>query len=154
MWIMLNKAFLSIVDKARDQKCLMVRARRAGEIEAVFPGFKGKADGGTDYAFRAEIPRELVASTIALEISRIDYGNFKGSVKDDARHDAYMGVWTVMMDYQLGRYDRKPARRAPSYRTPGWALPDIEDAPRDVQLEFRDVKARKAPAKRKTTAKV
>lgn len=150
MWIMLNRAFLSIVDKAQHPDCLMVRARRAGEIEAVFPGFKASKGGGTDYAFRAQIPRDLVAATIAREINGIDYGNFKGSVKDDARHDAYMGVWNVMMDYQLGRFDRLQRAR----RLHDWPLPDLDDAPHDVQLELAAPKARKAPAKRKTAAKV
>jgi hypothetical protein len=111
MWIMLNKGFISIVNKAKHPADLCVRARRAGEIEAVFPGAQVRAGEGTDYKFRADVPRDQVAAAIAKEIGGIDYTNFKGSVREDARHDAYMGVWHVMMDYQLGRYDRKPARR-------------------------------------------
>jgi DNA segregation ATPase FtsK/SpoIIIE-like protein len=117
MWIMLNNAFLSIVDKASRPDHLMVRARRKGDIEAVFPGYIALINVGTDYAFRAEIPRSLVAMTIATQITGIDYANFKGSVKDDARHDAYMGVWNVMMDYQRGYYDRR-TRAAFQRRSP------------------------------------
>lgn len=101
MWIMLNKAFLSIVDKAPDDRDLLVRARRKGEIEAVFPNAKVIAGGGTDYDYRAQIDRGLVAEAIAREIVSIGYPNFKDSVKDPERKGAYMDVWSAMMRYQL-----------------------------------------------------
>lgn len=36
MWICTNLGFLSIVDKAQQPGCLVVRARKAGRIEALF----------------------------------------------------------------------------------------------------------------------
>lgn len=100
MWIALNDSFLSIVDKARKPGCLMVRARKKGDIEAVFPGAKVTANAGTDYKYRAEIEKQVVASTIAERVLAIDYDNFKNSVVDHGRHSAYSKVWSALWDLQ------------------------------------------------------
>lgn len=97
MWIMFSESFLSIVDKAKDPDCLLVRARRKGDIENVFgPAFKGVETSGHDYLYRAEIPRRVVANVVRDRILSIDYDNFKNSVDDDRLHDVYASVWGVM----------------------------------------------------------
>ena len=100
MWIFLNQAFLSIVDKGGDGSTLLVRARRQGDIESVFPQAKGETTPRNDYRYRARIGRETVAQAIAEATRAITYGNFKNSVKDRQRHDAYMDVWEVMHRFQ------------------------------------------------------
>ena len=102
MWVCFNDTFLSIVDKASTPGALVVRARRAGDIEKVFPGAEVKRTPGNDYLFRAEIMRGEVAAKIAERVMEIDYSNFKGSTKDKPLHDAYMGVWGVMGRLQPG----------------------------------------------------
>lgn len=37
---------------------------------------------------------------MAQAVEDLDYGNFKGSVADPARHDAYLDVWTQMVRAQ------------------------------------------------------
>jgi len=102
MWIFLSESFLSIVDKGDDiGKTLLVRARRKGEIERVFPSAEVAEGVGTDYQFRARIGREEVALRIADEVRNTTYQNFKSTVKERSRHDAYMGVWGEMYGYQL-----------------------------------------------------
>lgn len=100
MWIFLNDAFLSIVDKGGDGSTLLVRARRQGELEQIFPGSQVQETPGNDYRFRARIPRDQVASAMASAIESIGYPNFKGSVHDQLRHETYLGVWEVMHRYQ------------------------------------------------------
>jgi hypothetical protein len=100
MWLFLNNAFLSIVDKGGDGSTLLVRARRAGDIEKVFPGAQVERTPEHDYRFRARLERERVALTLAEAARAITYPNFKGSVRERDRHDAYMGVWNVMYRYQ------------------------------------------------------
>jgi hypothetical protein len=102
MWIFLKDSFLSIVDKAEAEGCLVVRARAKGDIERIFPKAVVLANRGTDYQFRAEISRTEVSRAIAAAVKGIDYPNFKGSVKEDARHDAYVGVWRVMDKFGSG----------------------------------------------------
>lgn len=118
MWICLNKAFLSIVEPgARDPAAaggdmLLVRARVRGHIEEVFSGATAIEVPGRDYQFRAYLPRELVASTIAKNIAGIGYGNFKNSVKDGPLHDAYATVWGVMaQEQEIPPYEPLPRRR-------------------------------------------
>jgi hypothetical protein len=111
MWIMLNKSFLSIVDmsaadgnghnkKPEPTDMLIVRARLAGDIKQVFKDARVVCTPRRDYRYRALLPRSLVAEAIANEVMKIDYGNFKNSVNDDDRHDAYSDIWSVMYRLQ------------------------------------------------------
>jgi hypothetical protein len=103
MWIIQNDAFLSIVQDRNEPKNLYVRARIAGDIETVFPDLQeGKVEfnTGTDYAYRVSLPREDVYEAIARDVHNIDYTNFKNSVEDEPRHDAYLDIWSIMFKYQ------------------------------------------------------
>jgi len=101
MWIFLNNAFLSVVDKGdATGKTLLVRARRLKDITRVFPQADVKADLGTDYRFRARIDREELALRMADLVRGIDYGNFKSGVEEQDRHDAYLKVWSAMFRFQ------------------------------------------------------
>jgi len=101
MWLFMNKSFLSIVDKGDPSgKTLLVRARQAGDIGQVFPDAEVQMGAGSDYRYRARIDREQVANAIADSIRNIDYGNFKSTVSDPDRHDAYLDVWSIMHAFQ------------------------------------------------------
>jgi hypothetical protein len=101
MWIFLSDSFLSIVDKGDSTgQTLLVRARRKGEIEQIFPDTKVIEGGGTDYRFRARVDRESVATCLADSIRNIKYSNFKSSVQNHDRHESYMRVWDSMFRYQ------------------------------------------------------
>lgn len=103
MWIMLSDSFLSIVDKDCPRDCLLVRARRRGDIERVFGKLAVPLVAHTpkaDYAYRAVITREVVKAAMAREIDRITYSNFKSSVEDEQLHDAYLSIWSIMHTLQ------------------------------------------------------
>ena len=107
MWICLSDAFLSVVDKGDPTRAtLLVRARRAGDIERVFPEAEVSTKGGSDYAYRARLPRARVASRIAEAVQGIDYGNFKATVRERRRHDVYMDIWTALARDQDGTRGR------------------------------------------------
>jgi len=107
MWLSFNNAFLSIVEPepraGGKSPQLLVRARRAGDIEAVFPGVTVEKRPERDYLFRALIDREVVATIVADRVMTIDYGNFKDSVRNNALHDAYAAVWGIMARLQPTR---------------------------------------------------
>jgi hypothetical protein len=96
MWIFLSDSFLSIVAHRDKPGVLLVRARRAGDIEAVFPDGKTRVDETTDYPHRAEVPAEAVAQAVAERVRGIGYDNFKDSVRERGRHDVYFDVWEMM----------------------------------------------------------
>lgn len=100
MWLCLNDSFLSIVRKDCAPDELLVRARRRGDITKVFSGAKVKQSGRTDYRFRAVVKVADVTAAFAREVSRIDYDNFKDSVRDQKLHDAYLRVWMALADLQ------------------------------------------------------
>src|SRR5216683_7097861 len=52
MWIMTNDSYLSIVSKDCGPAELLVRARRAGDIEKVFPEAKVTRNTNSDYLYR------------------------------------------------------------------------------------------------------
>ncbi len=95
MWILMNDAMLSIVRHTGQPGAMLVRARLAGDIERVFPQAQVVV-GGSDYRFRAVLPEQEVADAVSKRLLAIDYGNFKNSVPDRKRHDAYFHVWDVM----------------------------------------------------------
>ncbi len=101
MWIMTPDSFVSIVKKDCPPDCLLVRSRRRGDIERLFPDAEIIEGGGTDYQFRTAVPAKEVARVVAERIESIDYGNHKAATKDDGLHRAYVGVWREMA--RLGR---------------------------------------------------
>jgi hypothetical protein len=96
MWVCLNNAFLSIVHKDCKPNEVLVRARRPGDIEKVFPNATVTRYTKSDYLFRAVVLRSDVASAMSSIVNKIGYSNFKGSVEDEPLHDAYMGIWEEM----------------------------------------------------------
>lgn len=107
MWVFLSDSFLSIVNSKpltrANRNKLVVRARVAGDIERIFPTAVVTSPPGRDYAFRAVIDRSAVAATIAAAITSISYTNFKDSVPDQDRHDAYLECWMALHDLQVAR---------------------------------------------------
>jgi hypothetical protein len=102
MWIFLSDAFLSIVADRADPTGprLLVRARRDGDIERVFPEAEPFRVANADYAFRAWLPRQRVVDVMQQQVEAISYPNFKSSIGDRAYHDAAMAAWSAMHRYQ------------------------------------------------------
>lgn len=100
MWICLPDAFLSIVHKDCKPDQLLVRARRPGDIERVFPGVKVRQSLTSDYRYRAVVSRNTVAAKLAEHVAAMAYGNFKATVLDHRLHGAYSRVWSIMSDLQ------------------------------------------------------
>lgn len=110
MWIFLNNAFISAVQHREKPGSVMVRARVAGDLERVFPRHAKKVERtpGADYLYRLVVHKDTLARALAKAATRIDYANFKDSVEERDRHDAYMGVWSAMHRLQYQREPRLP----------------------------------------------
>lgn len=100
MWIFLPNSFISVVRKPSDTDTLTVRARIQGDIEAVFPQAAVESYKGTDYKYRARVPRQVVAQVLHDQVMGLTWSNFKGAVKNRKRYDAYMNVWSAMYAVQ------------------------------------------------------
>ena len=100
MWLMLQSGMYSIVAIPGKPELLKVRARRPGDIEALFPQASVQRTPGRDYLYRAEIQRELVAQVLAQQVLEITVINFKESVTDPALHRAYSDVWVRLARLQ------------------------------------------------------
>ncbi|CAB4122724.1 hypothetical protein UFOVP32_58 [uncultured Caudovirales phage] len=110
MWVFLNDGFFSIVQPPQWKKespapKLLVRSRFKEDISRVFPRAAITKTPDRDYMYRSLIDREKVQEAFAAEIARIRYSNFKDSVPEDWRHNAYADVWGVMYREQ-GRQEK------------------------------------------------
>jgi hypothetical protein len=105
MWVFLNDCFFSIVHKDCAPDELLVRARREGDIQKVFPRAPVIKLPHADYLFRTTLKRAVVEQAIVGELRRVTYRNFKDAVPhdDDKLHDAYLRVWCVMANLQPTR---------------------------------------------------
>jgi hypothetical protein len=102
---MLNDAFLSCAQDRKDPDMLCVRARVAGDITRAFDGkvAEVRSHPGSDYAFRAWVTKDQLKAALQAAVDKIDYTNFKSSVREEDRHDAYMDIWAVMNKLQHER---------------------------------------------------
>jgi hypothetical protein len=94
VWVFLTDSFLSIVAHRDRPGDLLVRARRQGDIENVFPSAEVSLDEHADYPWRAVISREDVADALAAQAREIGCTNFKAAVMEPERHDVYMSIWS------------------------------------------------------------
>lgn len=115
MWVYLQNSFLSIIDpdgaydgsKGPVSNKLLVRGRFKGDIERVFPRSKVTETPARDYRYRALVSRETVAQAMYRAVMNNGAKNFKGSVKEKWRHDAYQGCWGVMEAEQYRQHAPK-----------------------------------------------
>jgi hypothetical protein len=110
MWVFQNSSFLSVVAHKDRPGHLLVRSRIKGDIERAIPEAKVFEDVDADYRYRAVVPTELFKDAMGEAVDRIDYYNFKNSVRDGPRHDAYMSVWQVMAS-KFGAFVGRSSRR-------------------------------------------
>ncbi len=136
MWVMMSDCFISVVSKDCAEDELMVRARRPGDIEKLFPNAVVTEYTASDYHYRAAVKKTEIKAALANEVDRVTYDNFKSSVGDDPLHNAYMRVWTAMASLQpQAPYSGKP-RLFPT---------DIYGDGRDFEKPFASVKVLPKP---------
>lgn len=116
MWIITNNAFVSIVEHRDYPGTLIVRGRFRGDVERFLnPMPSGESvieecTPGADYRFRSAVPREAVLHALLRAGRRIDYPNFKDSIRAKWRKALAMRVWSIFHSEQEDR--AAPARRA------------------------------------------
>ena len=100
MWIQFNNSFLSIVENRDNKLELLVRARVKGDIEKIFPDADVFENDSADYKYRAFISKAKAAAKMMFKMTDIDYDNFKNSVIEIQRKNAYNNVWTELRKLQ------------------------------------------------------
>ena len=102
MWIFLPDGFLSVVSDKDNPKGerLLVRSRHRSHISTYFPEAEIIENAGSDYRFRAWLPRTEVTALMVELTDELDYCNFKNQVVDDDYHNACLDTWSIMHRYQ------------------------------------------------------
>ncbi len=128
MWIFLSDSFVSVVADRNDPARLLVRGRRQGDVERFLapvsaPGeFPVSETPRADYRFRASVPRDTVARAVAAQASAIEYPNFKNTVREGVRHEAYTACWSAMSQLQRQPDVTEPALSMDELRERYYAL--------------------------------
>lgn len=106
MWIVMNDSYISAVQDRTNKMNLVVRARVREDLENAFPGLAKQIIESTDsdYRFRLFMTKQFLCGVMNTKIMNIDYDNFKNSVKQNWRHDAYLAIWSVMYRVQKTLY--------------------------------------------------
>lgn len=119
MWVCMQNGFLSAVEDRYNEDYLIVRARRRNHLEDNFPEREEDiyTTKDSDYPWRLSLSKKDFAAFVADQVLKIDYGNFKNSVKEKPLHDFYMDVWweglfmqdidTEMSEYYKKAYHRR-----------------------------------------------
>ena len=107
MWIVMNDSFISAVEDRNNKMNLVVRARVREDLENAFPKLKNEIIESTDsdYKFRLFMAKQVLCGVMTTKIMNINYDNFKNSVKQNWRHNAYIAIWSIMYKVQKKIYD-------------------------------------------------
>ena len=102
MWIAMNDSFVSIVQDRNVPSRVAVRARVEEDLIALFPDHAQDiiTTDDSDYRFRLFLDKSYVSKIVADRVLDIDYDNFKNSVFQKWRKQAYMDIWDVMFKVQ------------------------------------------------------
>ena len=92
MWLVLNKGYLSIVNK---EGSLVIRARDRKHLEYYFPDYPIEQSELSDYEFRIRITKEEFSKFLFSLSETIDYSNFKDSVKENSLKKFCEQVWYI-----------------------------------------------------------
>jgi hypothetical protein len=97
---------ISTVAHRNYEDILIVRARRREHLEAFLEGsqyLEGIFEDQTaDYPWRVNVTKIDFADLMYSEIIRIDYDNFKNSVRDRFLASLYAKIWGVMSILGMG----------------------------------------------------
>jgi 8-oxo-dGTP diphosphatase len=115
MWLITNFGFFSVVQKPGDKAAgeLTVRSRVRSDLETLRDRYlpqlgEIKANAGTDYKYRAKVPREALAAAAGQIVRDIAYTNFKDSVAKQQGHKrakTYHQLWDVLFQLQDNEQD-------------------------------------------------
>ena len=98
MWIQFNNAFLSIVENRDNKLELLVRARVKGDIEKIFLMLMF-LKMIVQIINLGHLFQKPVAAKMMFKMTDINYDNFKNSVKEIERKNAY-NVWIELRKLQ------------------------------------------------------
>jgi hypothetical protein len=108
VWIFADSGYLSIVedlDSTTEPPGLMVRSRFEKDISNLFP-FAIVEEIGEDYRFRTRLPRGEVAKVISEKILKINYSNYKATLRETWRERVYTELWDILRRAQERRRGR------------------------------------------------
>lgn len=112
MWIFTKHGFISAVKHRDSDKMLIIRARKAEHLKALFPGAEIVHNGSADYKYRVFVGRDEFSVWLACQADEVDYPNFKNAIADHEYHDAAHDVWAAMRQIQPGTTEHLERRRA------------------------------------------
>lgn len=110
MWVFTQVGLVSIVENIKSSKELIIRARERKTLEMLVPEYADKIVSipYSDYHFRIFLDRKIAAKYVKKWVQKIDYSNFKGSIKDNSYHSVLMSIWSTFLNYALKKNPDNP----------------------------------------------
>lgn len=98
MWTMTSIGFFSAVENQNNPGELIVRARNSEDIMNLADMLDTDYEFtiANDYPYRIYCDKKKWANVLAHLAETIDYPNFKNTIADPVRHEAYGSVWFDM----------------------------------------------------------
>lgn len=106
MWLFTKHGFFSAVqDNYCNEDEVMVRARSKADLEALckalnIPATAIATTPQADYRQRLKLTKRQWSEYVAGAAQATNYPNFKDTVDDCPRHDAYMKCWEALYQWQ------------------------------------------------------
>lgn len=114
MWVLTNVGYVCAVVHEDDRDAvklsdnrrkratdrIVVRARFAEHLEALFPGEPVIKLDKADFRYRVVVSRARFRKMVEFEVESMDYASFKGSVDDPRLYRQYVQWWQIGLDAQ------------------------------------------------------
>lgn len=104
MWIFTNKGAVSIVQDWKDPLFFWVRSRKREHLVSFatgmepYPSKRIEVTPNNDYAFRVKVSLSEFQTLMVTQPEKVDYTNFKNSIKDNVYHHACSKIWSALLD--------------------------------------------------------
>ncbi len=100
MWLIINEGFLSIVKHRDKENTYIVRARKESHITDNFSEDKLYVLPKADYPYRVDVTTEELTDFLTkYVVERLDYSNFKGSLKTQEFKTFCLSLWRYIYDF-------------------------------------------------------
>ena len=97
MWIVTNTGFVSVVEDCYDKSYVIIRSRQEAHLNAFCDIREGSVGYSptADYQWRIRCKKTEFAELLMRQAFKVDYSNFKNSIKDDDMKRFAGEVWNA-----------------------------------------------------------
>ena len=101
MWVYISGGFVSAVEHRANHKNILIRARNKSHlVNFIMTDKKIFKTPEADYLYRSVITKRRFEKLLSYHAKKINYDNFKNSIKDEKYHELCTNTWWDAHKYQ------------------------------------------------------